>query len=192
MSTSYYLPPDLKFETRAMMFVDGENLAIRYKALLGSDDPQGHVVYEPDVFVWSRFANVRHHARCDIIRKYYYTCASGDDNYISQIEEKLKHVGIEAPRVFKKKRGRKTKRVDISLATDMLTHAHRKNYDIAVLVAGDEDYLPLVQAVMAEGSRVVLWFFEDGLSKSLKREVDHYFDISTFLFKDQQYLERRR
>ncbi len=191
MSTTYYLPPDLKFETRAMMFVDGENLTLRYKALLGNTDPQSHVVYEPDVLVWSRFANAANHTKCDIIRKYYYTCATGDNDSISQIEEKLKHVGIEAPRVFKKRKGAPSKCVDISLATDMLTHAHRENYDIAILVTGDKDFLPLVQAVMAQGSRVVLWFFEEALSKALKHEVDHYFDLSRFFFKDEPYLERR-
>ena len=46
----------------------------------------------------------------------------------------------------------------------MLTHAFRKNYDMAILVAGDEDYIPLVKAVMSEGRKVVLWFVEDGLS----------------------------
>ena len=99
-------------------------------------------------------------------------------------------MGLEAPRVFKKEKGERAKRVDISLATDMLTHAHRKNYVVAVLVAGDEDYIPLVDAVMAEGHRVFLWFFEEGLSPILKRRVDHFFDISKFLFSDEQSLRR--
>lgn len=173
-----------------MVFVDGENLAIRYGERLEENDPQDHVVYERDVFVWSPFANVRDHRTCEIVRRYYYTCVSGDNEYISEIEDKLKSVGIEAPRVFKKQKGKKTKRVDISLATDMLTHAHRRNYNIAILVGGDEDYIPLVQAVMAEGCRVFLWFLEEGLSKHLKCEVDHYFDISTFLFQDSRYLQQ--
>jgi len=49
--------------------------------------------------------------------------------------------------MFYRSRNRRSKRVDSTLATDMRTHAHRKNYDIAVLVAGDEDYVPLVEAV---------------------------------------------
>ena len=107
------------------------------------------------------------------------------------MKETLKSIGIEAPRVFKKTKGRRSKRIDISLATDMLSHAHRGNYDIAILVAGDEDYVPLVEAVMAEGCRVVLWFLEDGLSPALKLKVDHYFDIGTFLLHDDEYLSRR-
>ena len=69
-----------------------------------------------------------------------------------------------------------------SLATDILVHAARKNYDIVVLVAGDEDYVPLVDAVKGEGRRVFLWFLEDGLSPVLKRSADYYSDIGQVLF----------
>ena len=174
-----------------MIFVDGENLAIRYGKILGSQKPPHHVLYERDVFVWSKFANIQHHAVCEVIRKYYYTSITGDSDKLIEIEEKLKSIGIEAPRIFQKKKGKGSKQVDISLATDMLTHAHRNNYDIAILVAGDGDYVPLVEAVMSEGKRVVLWFFEEGLNPLLKRKVDLYFDIGIFLLKDSEYLSRR-
>jgi uncharacterized LabA/DUF88 family protein len=64
----------------------------------------------------------------------------------------------------------------------MLSHAFRKNYDIAVLVAGDEDYVPLVKAVQSEGCRVYLWFLENGLSPFLKRTVDRFTDIEEIFF----------
>ena len=93
-----------------------------------------------------------------------------------------------APFVFKKEKGRKSKQVDISLATDMLTHAFRKNYDMAILVAGDEDYIPLVKAVMSEGRKVVLWFVDNGLYPKLVNAVDHYFDLGRVLFQDASQL----
>ena len=37
-----------------MTFIDGENLSIRYGALLGAEQPQDHVVYRKDIYVWSR------------------------------------------------------------------------------------------------------------------------------------------
>src|SRR5215467_12367049 len=73
----------------------------------------------------------------------------------------LKSRGIESPHVFKRTKSRGSKRVDISLSTAMLLNACRKNYDVVILIAGDEDYLPLVEAVKAEGRIVLLWFFED-------------------------------
>ena len=93
--------------------------------------------------------------------------------------------GIETPRVFKKIKGSRTKRVDISLATDMLCHAARKNYEVAVLIAGDEDYVPLVEAVKAEGHRMLLWFLEDGLSPVLRRSADYYQNIGKILFSSE-------
>ncbi|RJQ65861.1 MAG: NYN domain-containing protein [Desulfobacteraceae bacterium] len=74
----------------------------------------------------------------------------------------------------------------------MLTHAHKGNYDIAILVAGDDDYVPLVKAVKDEGCRVVLWFFEksQGLSRNLRLEADYFFDISWFLVKPQDELRK--
>lgn len=188
MSSSHFLPDSLRGTSKAMVFVDGENLAIRYKNVLGGTLPEEHVTFLEDIFVWSRFANIPYHEHCEVIRKYYYTVVQGDELKVEDVEAQLKSIGIEAPRVFKKKRGRSTKRVDITLATDMLIHAHRGHYDTAILVAGDEDYVPLVRAVKNEGCRVVLWFFEDdlGLSKKLAMEADYLFDISYFLCKPGQ------
>ena len=187
MRSSNYLPNSLKGLTRAMVFVDGENLTLRYQDALAGAKPEKYVHFLQDVYVWSRFANIRHHMNCEVIRKYYYTVVQGDELKIEEIEVKLKEIGIEAPRVFKKQKGRSTKRVDITIATDMLTHAHRGNYDLAILVSGDEDYVPLVRAVKDEGCRVVLWFFwgDPGLSNKLVMEADYFFDISNFLRKPE-------
>jgi uncharacterized LabA/DUF88 family protein len=179
----YPFPEHIK-GCRVMVFVDGENLAIRYASMLGSQEPVHHVVHEKGVFVWSRFLNMARHVHCDTIRRHYYTAVQGSDETRQQIHDRLKGVGIEAPRVFRKDKERGSKRVDISLAADMLGHAHRKNYDLAVLVAGDEDYVPLVDAVAAEGRRVVLWFVEQGLSAVLKGRVDHFFDAGKILFDE--------
>jgi uncharacterized LabA/DUF88 family protein len=64
---------------------------------------------------------------------------------------------------------------------NMLAHAYQKNYDAAVLVAGDEDYVPLVTAVKNAGWRVFIWFVDNELSLALKRSVDYCFDIASVL-----------
>lgn len=167
------------------MFVDGENLAIRYKEILKekNEKEKAHVIHEPDVFVWSEYAS-RKHSPQDFIRRYYYTSSRGDELRRKSCEDQLRDVGIEAPRVFHRKGTRKSKGVDIALATDMLTHAHRKNYDVAILVSGDGDFFPLVEAVKNEGRRVAVWFFE-GISPALKRAADHYWNIGELLFHDE-------
>jgi hypothetical protein len=170
---------------RAMLFVDGENLAIRYGNLLRQRavEPRPHVVHVPNVIVWSPRLSDRGPSVA-VIRRYYYTSLLGDVPALAQMENTLKDVGIEAPRVFKKDKSKGSKRVDISLATDMLLHATRKHYDVAVLVAGDEDYVPLVRAVQGEGARVHVWFVPDGLSPALQHVADSYLDLDEFLFRD--------
>ena len=176
--------PDNIRDGRVMIFIDGENLSIRYGEMLNGNEPNRHVNYLKDIYVWSHFLNFKSHRTCEVIRKYYYTSATGDFDKLNGITNDLKGIGIEAPRVFKKAKARGSKRVDISLSVDMLTHASRKNYDVAVLVAGDEDYTPLVDAVMAGGRRVCLWFLEKGLSPVLKNRVDHYFSLEHVLFDE--------
>jgi len=168
--------------TRVMMFVDGENLAIRYGALLTqySLNLPEQPWYLQGVFVWApEFNNPGHGG--GVIRKYFYTSVSGDEPLVAEVADRLKIQGVEAPRVFKKMKGTRTKQVDISLAVEMLSHAARKHFDIAVLIAGDQDYVPLVRAVQAEGCRVHVWFFRGGLSEALARVADHFYDIEEIL-----------
>jgi len=167
-----------------MIFVDGENLAIRYGSLMKQrgETPRDHVAYAPDIFVWTSVLNTPGTSTPAVMRKYYYTAVQGDQPAVAEIEKRLKTVGIETPRVFKKDKGKGSKRVDITLATDMLLHATRKHYDVAVLVAGDEDYVPLVKAVQGEGARVIVWFLPDGLSPALHQAADDYLDLEPFLF----------
>jgi len=47
----------------------------------------------------------------------------------------------------------------------MLSHAFLNNYDVATLIAGDADYVPLVEEVKRLGKVVyVLFFVSNGLS----------------------------
>lgn len=170
----------------SMVFVDGENLAVRYGSLLqskGMSAPE-HAAFEPDVYVWSTgLNNICYWG--GVRRCHYYTSITGDTDKITDVVDKLKAAGIQAPNVFKKTKNKGSKRVDISLATDMLIHAARKNYETAVLVAGDEDYVPLVEAVKSEGRRVVLWFVSDGLSPALRRAADYFAELDEVLLSPQ-------
>jgi len=169
-----------------MVFVDGENLTKRYRDLMKQRDMLVHLKssqwYKPDVFLWSEILNELCN-QVGALRKHYYTSAVGSVEDLKDIEDQLKEAGIESPYVFKRPKSgsnRPSKRVDISLAVDMLSHAHRKNYTLAILIAGDADYVPLVKAVKAEGSRVYVWFFDEryGLSRDLRMSADYYAEIS--------------
>lgn len=176
-------PGNLK-ACRTMVFVDGENLAIRYNDAKGEEPPLSHVCFQKGVYVWSHLLNFGNNKVVDTIRRYYFTSLQGSDNDRNEAADRLRESGMQAPRVFPKTKARGSKRVDIALATAMLTHAHRGNYEVAVLVAGDEDYVPLVEAVIAEGRRVFVWFLQNGLSPALMRSADHFFDIGKVLLDE--------
>ncbi len=188
-----YLPYSVPKNSRFMVFVDGENIAIRYKEHLKSKNvhPEPHVSHLENIYVWTNYLNMHHHVNCSLIRSYYYTCANADENRIIEIQDELICCGITDPRVFKKKNKIRSKRVDITLATEMLSHSYNDNFEVAVLVAGDEDYVPLVQEVKRAGKQVALWFLKDGLSNHLKRECDIFLDLSYYLFNTAENLNRR-
>lgn len=184
-------PASYPANARVMIFVDGENLSIRFKSLVETEKMgplQDHIEYVEDVYVWSRFLNLRDQSQCAIIRVFDYTSLRGDDAKITETFDVIKGFGVTDPRVFKKKSNNRTKRVDITLATDMLNHAYSDNFDIAVLVAGDEDYVPLVQEVKHRGKQVSLWFLENGLSPDLKRECDSFYDLKAMFLRDRKTL----
>lgn len=150
-----------------MLFVDGENLAIRGREFAAShglslDDG---AFYSRDVFLW--LPTVAHACQFAVdetyqsrgLRAHYYTSVVGDDDRINVVKRALWDLGFE-PNVFKRIQGQqRSKGVDISLAVDVLRHAYRGDYDIALLVAGDGDYVPLVQEVKRLGKIVDVAFF---------------------------------
>jgi uncharacterized LabA/DUF88 family protein len=78
----------------------------------------------------------------------------GDDPTLDSVRKQISGLGFN-PVVFKRDSDqKKAKGVDIALTKDMLSHAFRDNYQIAVLVAGDGDYVPLVEEVKRLGKLV--------------------------------------
>lgn len=72
---------------------------------------------------------------------------------------------------------RTQKGVDVLLAVEMLADAQERNYDVAVLVAGDADFVPLVSAVRRLGRRVILGYSAVGVSGELIRAVDATYQL---------------
>ena len=72
------------------------------------------------------------------------------------------------------------KKVDITIAIDMISLAYEKTYDTAVLVSGDGDFVPVVRKVKELSKKVEIWAFKYSLANALKEEVGqeniHYFD----------------
>jgi uncharacterized LabA/DUF88 family protein len=179
---------------RWMLFVDGENFTIRAQDLAQKKQIaliQGDFYLE-DVFVWLPkveatdaiiYSAAQPRIQGHAIRSHFYTSAEGDGDRITTIRECLWKLKFH-PEVFKKtRRDQKAKGVDIALSRDMLTHAFFNNYDVAILISGDGDYVPLVSEVKRLGKVVYVAFFEDsGLNPELRLSADLFADIgSSFL-----------
>lgn len=52
------------------------------------------------------------------------------------------------------------KGVDVLLAIDVLDFANENRFDVAVLISGDEDFVPLVRRVTSLGKHVLLAYFD--------------------------------
>lgn len=72
----------------------------------------------------------------------------------------------------RRRRGLEQKKVDVMLTVDMLTHSFRKNMHQATLLTGDNDFKPLVDALVQDGMFVTLWFPTGETSAELIQAAD--------------------
>jgi NYN domain len=150
-----------------MIFVDGENLTIRgqeFAKNIGLDLVRGPY-WEPDTFLWipdvegeypmfseeAWMARHHHKAETRARRAYYYTAVVGDDTDLRRTRLAIRELGFE-PNVFKKLKGTRSKGVDVSLTATLVSHAYRESYYVAYLIAGDGDYVPMVEEAKRLGA----------------------------------------
>ena len=170
---------------RVMIFIDGSNLYHSLKNHFGRTDL--------DIGKFSQ----RLLARRRLTRIYYYNAKVG---YKEEPERYKKQqaffAGVNAIPYSELRLGRLVynnwpnvppyeKGTDVQLATDMLTHSFRDNYDVAILVAGDTDFVGALQAVKDTGKHVeVALFGRAGTSWQLRRVADKLIPINARLLKD--------
>ncbi len=131
----------------------------------------------------------------DILRTYYYHCASYQSNpptdeerarYSSQRSffaslEKLPRYTVKLGRLavrYDRQGNRRfeQKQVDILLGVDLVQLAAKQNIQEAILVAGDSDFIPAIRAAKAEGVLVKL-FHGAYPHNELWQEADERFRI---------------
>ncbi len=65
------------------------------------------------------------------------------------------------------------KEVDVQLAVDMLTHGFSKNMSRAVLLSGDLDFRPIVEALVRGGVFVDVWYEKESAARELFWAADY-------------------
>ncbi len=169
---------------RVIIFVDGSNLYHSLKYYFKRADI--------DIAKFCR----RVLGRRKLIRIYYYNALVGQKEEPERYKDQQKFLtSLETQPYFELKLGRLIyynwpgtapyeKGVDIMLATDMLTHANNNNYDTAMLVAGDNDYVYALQAVKNAGKHVeVALFGRENTSVPLRKVADKVIRIDGRLLR---------
>ena len=104
----------------------------------------------------------------------------------------LMHAGID-PKYVPMSQAQGEKGVDISLALDALQVGLEDKIDIAVLVTGDGDFVPLARALMKNGVRVASVYFQYETDKNKSFINERLLNVSNYslnvneLEKDRKY-----
>jgi uncharacterized LabA/DUF88 family protein len=172
---------------RSMLFIDGENLVMRFQDLLSAGRrPRAEVTHIPDVFVWNPNL-MSWFGLGSVIRVSYYTSVVGDDPRVVEARKAIAAQrftsstdngavnGQLVPVVFKKPaRSQKTRNVDIQVVIDVMRYAFTDEIDRIYIASGDGDYLPLLTEVMRRGKQVEVLAFSSGLNEALPYSVDQF------------------
>lgn len=164
----------------AMFFIDGSNLLIEMGSVMGvklraeKASTEALNLASQSLNHSQRELFSAYFPTHRIVRKYWFGSVQGSDEDLEDTKLALRNFGFEGS-LFRKIKGKDEKGVDLAVAREMLMHGFRRNYDLAVVVAGDEDYLGLIEDVKRLGLTVVGMFFETAaLSKRLRVAVDHF------------------
>ncbi len=152
---------------RAAIFIDGGYILTQFK--------QNKV--NPDYTRMAEYflAPLRRNIPLDLLRVYFYYCApwmsqepTEDEKRRMETHEKFMEdinaiprwtirLGKLEKRFENGKEYFEQKRVDVLLTCDMVRHAASRDIQHAVLIAGDSDFIPAINATKDSGTTVTLW-----------------------------------
>lgn len=107
---------------------------------------------------------------------FYYDCTNGSkemEAFLDRIESSDRF-HVYRGELIKDAKGKESRQkgVDIRIAVDMLTHAFHRNYSAAVLLACDQDFKPLIEALVNLGVDVTLVYVKGHTSRKLIQAAD--------------------
>ncbi len=124
--------------------------------------------------------------RADLIRIYFYDGDSDDPKHstVRAYHDKLRimrDVQVKTIQLTRSSKGSgyKQKGVDTLIAIDMLSKAYENHYDVAYLLTGDSDLIPVIDAVKDNaGKKVHGIYFESSYSETLSIAFDSVYQIT--------------
>lgn len=90
------------------------------------------------------------------------------------------------------------KGVDVELAIDVLEAAHQDRYDVAVLITGDADFVPLIRRITSLGKQALIahftcepWTDENGVARRPTYASRNLIDAASFSLDFNQLVSDR-
>lgn len=175
------MPPRNEVRNRAAVFVDGAYLRFAVNAA----SERGRRI-QIDIEKMSDEL-VGSHSR---LRTYYYNTLPSDGRLSKSIERF--HAGLRLANRIEVRLGKTQrapsgeehqKEVDILLALDMFKLASAGRIDLAILVSGDGDFIPLLQAVKDEGALTKVVYSRESIDHELRLVADSHLEIGAADFR---------
>ena len=176
---------------RVAVFIDGNNFYFGLRKLFGKNRSLKNFNFE-------KFAQFLA-GKDKVVAIYYYNALLDKKNdpkkYESQKEffEKLKQIPNFHLVLCKLLKRNITgtdkfyyiiKEDDINMAVDMVENACDNNFDIAILVSGDGDFVPAVRSVKKKGKIVQNIYFKNSSSRNLKNFCDESLELTKEILND--------
>ena len=199
-------------DVRVMVFIDGGYVRSFLDEYLGHH----YVHYEKfGKFITNQVCS-QERLSGNLIRTYYYDAIPDErdaeqveDEFKSEILEKIRkkkeevdeyldrvdlYDGVEVRKghlIISKKEKPRQKGVDTLVAIDMITKAYEGQFDLAILVGGDSDFIPLVNAVKSTGAKVCLAHFPVNHSAEYLRTFDRRIFVHQSTFEGNDLLDKK-
>ncbi len=134
------------------------------------------------------------------LRTYYYNCMPHQSNPATEAERrrysamdkfvytlrKLPRFEIRLGKLGRVGESFVQKRVDILLAVDLVRLSWGKQIEKAILITGDSDFVPAVEASKDAGVLVQLYYSKASVHDELLSAVDEYFEINKDLITNSK------
>jgi len=180
-----------------MIFIDGGYLRNNLKELFDDDriDFAGFPHLIVKFWSWGLVYG-------ELIRAYYYDAIVDPTEDLKEFKEQQKYFDeiracecyeVRLGRLIKTPDGNRQKGVDTLIALDMITKAFLNHFDIAYLVAGDDDFVDVVKNVkMFTGKRVYGVYFSKHISERLLANLDYGKALDTQSSSDLRNLMKKQ
>ena len=164
---------------RVMVFIDGSNF---YHVL--------NQQFSRNDIKFGKFAEKLAGDR-ELVRTYYYNIKQDSSIKGSKDQEKFLSALYEIP-YFEVKLGIVKQRgdamvekgVDMMIGVDILKNAYEGLYDSAILVSGDGDFYPALQAAKDQGKHVEIAAFDTNISPEIARIADFHVKLNKTYFNN--------